>query len=250
MWTWLKNGMFWLVSFFNQLCGDWGLAIIVITILFRILITPLTIKQTKSTYAMQKVQPQMQALQVKYADDQPRMQEEMRKLYSENNVNPVSGCLPMFLQMPIFIILFQVLRDYLPTESSFFSLIPQLTLTPKGAWAQGIGYAIPYIVLMALFAVSSLIPMLTQQSGQRDQKTMIMSCVMMVFMVWISWGSPAGVLIFWDISSIIGVIQQTSLRAKYKREDEEIEAQKPTIEPVQTDVVRRVKKSRPKKKGK
>ena len=111
MWDIIKNWIFDVIQFFYNFCGDWGLAIIIVTVIFRILVAPLMHKQAKSSYQMQKVQPLMQEIQRKYADDPMRQQEEMQKLYAEAKFNPLAGCLPMILQMPIFIALFQVLSE-------------------------------------------------------------------------------------------------------------------------------------------
>ena len=91
MWDVFKDWIFDIIHFFYDFCGDWGLAIIIVTVIFRILISPLMHKQTKSSFQMQKVQPLMQELQRKYADDQPRLQEEMQKLYAEVKFNPLAG---------------------------------------------------------------------------------------------------------------------------------------------------------------
>ena len=84
-------------------------AIIALTVLFRLALMPLTIKQTKSMYEMQRIQPKIKELQKKYKDDKQKLQEETLKFYQDNKVNPFGGCLPMILQMPVFIALFQVL---------------------------------------------------------------------------------------------------------------------------------------------
>ena len=102
MWDAFKDLIFQIIQFFYDFCGDWGLAIIIVTVIFRVLISPLMHKQTKSSFQMQKVQPLMKEIQTKYADDPQRQQEEMQKLYAEVKFNPLAGCLPMLLQMPIF----------------------------------------------------------------------------------------------------------------------------------------------------
>lgn len=88
MWDVFKNWIFDVIQFFYSFCQDWGLAIIIVTVIFRIIISPLMHKQTKSSYQMQKVQPRMQEIQQKYADDPTRMQEEMQKLYADAKFNP------------------------------------------------------------------------------------------------------------------------------------------------------------------
>ena len=106
MWDVFKDWIFEAINFFYGLVGDWGLAIIIITVIFRIIVAPLMHKQAKSNFKMQKIQPQIAKLQEKYAGDQVRIGQETQKLYAEAHFNPLAGCLPMLLQMPIFIALF------------------------------------------------------------------------------------------------------------------------------------------------
>ena len=140
MWEALKDLTFQIIHFFYNIFGDWGMSIIVITVIFRVLLAPLMKKQITSSYNMQKMQPVMRELQTKYKDDPSRLQEEMQKLYAESHFNPLAGCLPMFLQMPIFILLFQVLREMgTRTQGStyeFYHLVPSLVTTPSMAWAE------------------------------------------------------------------------------------------------------------------
>ena len=109
----------------------------------------------------------MQEIQRKFADDPVRQQEEMQKLYAEAKFNPIAGCLPMLLQMPIFIALFQVLQEMgTRTHGStyeFYNLVPSLITTPSQAFAEGIGAFIPYVILMIIFAGATFLPMVLQQ---------------------------------------------------------------------------------------
>ena len=197
----------------------------------------------------------MQEIQRKYADDPMRQQEEMQKLYAEAKFNPLAGCLPMILQMPIFIALFQVLSEMGQrtegTSYAFYNLVPSLVTTPSQAFSQGFETFVPYVVLMIIFAGATFLPMVLQQMGNKDnpqrKQTLIMSGVMSLFMLWISWGSPAGVLLFWGASSLIGVAQQQiSLRIMKKKDAEAAETIE--VKPIEVDVTRKVKKPRPKKK--
>ena len=95
-----------LIEWFNTIVGDWGLAIILITIIFRAIMLPIMHKQTKSSYMMKKRNPEMNRIKELYADDQKRQSEELQKVYAEAKFNPISGCIPMFIQMPIFILLY------------------------------------------------------------------------------------------------------------------------------------------------
>ena len=257
MWSAFQQGIFYVIEWFYNLAGDWGLAIILITLLFRILIYPITRKQFQSTYKMQKLQPQIAELRTKYKDDPQRQQEETMKIYQEAKFNPLSGCLPMILQMPIFIALYGVLRA-LPTfieqsdlpasalPATLYGIVPDLSQAPSAVFAEGgIAAAAIYIVLMLLFSVSMLIPILLNKTKERQ--TLIMTGVMSVFMLWIGWSAPAGVLLYWDISSLVGVGQQAVSKKLLERKDANKEAETIEIKPVKVEVERKTKKSRPKK---
>lgn len=259
MWEVFKDWIFGVIQFFYDMCGDWGLAIIIVTIIFRIIVAPLMHKQAKSNFQMQRIQPQLQKIQQKYANDKVRLGQETQKIYAEAKFNPLMGCLPMLLQMPIFIALFQVLREMGYREEvqsfSFYNLVPNLTLTPEGAFVEGMGTFVPYLILMIVFAGATFFPMIQQQLSNKDnpQRTpmLLMSGIMSIFMLWISWGSPAGVLLFWGVSSLIGIGQNQFTLSRCKRQEakREAEAELETLsKPVEVDVVRKEKKKRPKKK--
>ena len=222
MWNAFVELLFTLLQQIYYVVGDWGLAIIVFTIIIRLLMTPLMIKQTRSMYELQKVQPLIKQIQEDYADDKELQNQKMAELYAEYKVNPFASCLPMLLQMPIFFALYQMLApitekaaggplaQYLASTSgtgSFFNIIPNLMLTANEVFDGGKGFVatIPYFILLALFAVSMYLPQLIQQ-GEKSQK--MMGLYMSLFMLFIGWSVPAGVLLYWDTSSLIGVAQQ------------------------------------------
>lgn len=255
MWEAIKDWIFNCIQFFQGIVGDWGLAIIIITVIFRLIVAPIMHKQIKSSFQMQKVQPLMKEIQTKFANDPVRQNEEMQKLYAETKFNPLAGCLPMLLQMPIFIAMFQTLREIGATHPeinyTFYGFVSDLTKTPADMWTQGIGAFLPYLVLMLVFAFATFLPMILQNlksdSQQRNQM-LLMGGIMTIMMLWISWGSPAGVLLFWGASSVIGIAQQQITMAFLRKEEAEKEAEAIDVQPVKVDVERRVKKKRPTKK--
>jgi YidC/Oxa1 family membrane protein insertase len=97
------------LAFFYDLVPNYGVAIILLTLVVMIIVTPLTLKGTRSMMMMQQLQPEMRKIQQKYKDDRQKLNEELLKFYKENNINPLGGCLPLLVQMPIFIVLYQVL---------------------------------------------------------------------------------------------------------------------------------------------
>jgi YidC/Oxa1 family membrane protein insertase len=203
---------------------------------------------------MQKLQPLLAEIKEKYANDPQRQQEETMKVYQEMKFNPLSGCLPMILQMPIFLALYGVLRE-LPTyieryhpgtadSATFYRLIPDLSAAPKEMFdPQNIFAVVPYIILMLLFGVSMLIPLLLNKTKERQ--TLMMTGVMAVVMIFVGWSAPAGVLLYWDVSSLLGAAQQALSRRLLDKKDAEEEAVE--IKPVKVEVERKEKKNRPKK---
>lgn len=256
MWEVIKDWVYNIIHFFYTFCGDWGLAIILVTIIFRIIVAPLMHMSARSSFMMQKIQPLMQEIQNKFGNDPVRQQQEMQKMYADIKFNPLIGCLPILLQMPIFIAMYQTLREMggRVEEGSyaFYSLVPDLVMTPGDALGQGFGPFIPYLILMIIFAGATFLPMIIQQlsnksNPQQSRQMIIMMSLMSLLMLWIAWGAPAGVLLFWGVSSLIGVAQnQISMRyfrSKDKREAEAIE-----VKPIEVSVTRRTQKKRQSKK--
>lgn len=234
-WAQLQQLLFQVLRSIEGVVGDWGLAIIVLTVLVRIALMPLTIKQTRSMYELQRIQPKIKELQKKYADDKEKLQEETLKYYQENKVNPFGGCLPTLIQMPLLIMLYQVLGgtadkpgamlEYFQESGlvgSFYGLIPDIAKTPSAVWsAEGLLAALPYIVLVIVFAVSIWLPQ-QLMPGEKQQK--MIGAYMAVVMLFFGWTAPAGVLLYWDVSSIWGVAQQQiMMRYMKKHPHDEVE---------------------------
>lgn len=233
--TWILSVLNWFYSWM----GDYGLSIIALTVAMRVLLIPLTIKQTKSMHEMQEIQPKLKALQEKYKNNKEKLQEETLKFYSENKVNPLGGCLPLLIQMPVFIALFQVLGNPknatvpnlvnyiggLPVEvqaaaKRFLFIIPDITLTPQKVFAGNTFFdaiipALPYLALVALFGLSVWLPqyMMTKDVQQRRIGT-----YMAVFMLYIGWVSPAGVLLYWVTSSAWQIAQQWLILRRFGKQ--------------------------------
>ena len=250
MWDSILQGTAWLLSQLASLVGDWGLAIIIVTLVIRLLLFPLQRKQYKSSFAMQEVQPKLQRIQEIYAGDQEKIQEETMKLYRETNFNPISGCLPMLIQMPIFIILFQTLRWHMTDYSnglpvSLYNILPDLTITIPDS-----GFSIVYVIFGILFIGFSVGPMAYQLTQNKDPQQRSMSIMMLIMFglmfVWMAWISPAGVILYWSLSSAFGFFQQIITNKVLKKEKQEkIEAD--VHKPVEVNVQRKEKKKRPHK---
>ena len=173
------------------------------------------------------------------------------KLYSEASFNPLMGCLPLFLQMPIFFALFTVVKN-VPVDASFFGILPSISDSVAGVLAaSGWAAAAPYIIFDLLFGVLTFVPMLmnTQMQGDERMQSITMGAVMSIIMLWFGWSCPAAVLLYYVTSSLWQVAQQqlvtNKVMEKARKEAEEAAKNKP----VEVNVVRKEKKPRPHKKN-
>ncbi|MBY4797805.1 YidC/Oxa1 family membrane protein insertase [Collinsella sp. AGMB00827] len=257
MWDWIVNIIFQVLQLIQGFATDWGLSIIILVLIIRLILTPLLLKSTKASARMQVLQPKLQEIQERYADDPQRQQEMMQKFYSENKFNPLAGCLPLLVQMPILFALFTLLRnlpDYFPDSTShfsFYNILPDLTMTPSLAFTHGVEVALPYVVVLLLFAVLTLIPTLYQsrnQTGTQAQSMRVMAIVMTIMMLWMGWNLPAGVLLYYDVSSLWQVVQQLLVTQRVMEKAKQDEEARFADEPIEVDVVRRERAPRPRKK--
>lgn len=253
MWEWFINLLTAILAGIEGFVGDWGLAVIVLTLIIRLILTPLMTHSTKSTARMQVMQPKLKEIQDRYADDPTRQAEELRKVYADMKFNPLGGCLPLILQMPVFFGLFSVVRN-VPADASFFSILPSISLSvAQVVETSGIVAAIPYIAFDVLFGVLTFVPMMltarTQPAEQRSQSYM-MGGVMAILMLWFGWAScPAAVLLYYVTSSLWQVVQQQLITKRVIEKAKADAAAEAANKPIEVDVVRREKKPRPHKKA-
>lgn len=189
-----------IVSFFYNLTvsmgiANYGVAIILMTLVIKMLLYPLTVKQVRSMKAMQEMQPRIKEIQEKYKKDPERMQREMSQLYKEAGTNPLSGCLPILLQMPILIGIFYALRD--------FDYIQQ----PSFLWMADLAQPDPFYVLPVLSALSTYVQS-KQTTTDSSAQSKMMVMFMPVFIGYISLTFPAGLVLYWVVSNLAQILQQ------------------------------------------
>ncbi|HJA29382.1 MAG TPA: YidC/Oxa1 family membrane protein insertase [Candidatus Olsenella pullicola] len=252
MWEWFIGFLTTVLAGIEGFVGDWGLAVIVLTIIVRLILTPLMAHSTKSTARMQVMQPKLQEIQERYADDPERQAEELRKVYADMKFNPLGGCLPIFLQMPIFFGLFSVVRE-VPADACFYGILPSISQSVQQVLeASGWVAAAPYIIFDLLFGVLTFIPMVmnvaNQDSAQRSQ-TMLMGGVMALMMLWFGWGVPSAVLLYYVTSSLWQVVQQQVITKRVMEKAKTEAEAEAANKPIEVDVVRREKKPRQHKKS-
>jgi YidC/Oxa1 family membrane protein insertase len=251
------------LAFFYDLTGNYAVAIILLTLCVMIIVTPLTLKGTRSMMMMQQLQPDMKKIQARYKDDRQKLNEELLKFYKENNINPVGGCLPLLVQAPVFLVLYQVLRGltrrvsdlganagweagqqvvqgsnfvpskppsiervfdpaFLDQSSQMYQDLSQstqmrafgldLSESASQAFSTGFVHALPFLVLIAIVAVTGVLQQRQIQgrnpnSQVNPQQQMIMK-IMPIFLPVISFGLPAGLVLYFAVSNMYRIGQQ------------------------------------------
>ena len=204
---------------------SYALAIILISILIKILLYPLMTKQMKSMMNMQEVQPKLEYLQKKYKNNPEKMNEEVMKLYKEYKINPMGGCLPLLIQMPILIGLFGALRQY------HFENLEHATFF----WIPNLGDKDPFFILPVLVALTMFlqqkISMGSNPNAMAANPTMkTMMYVMPAMMLFICWSMPSGLCLYWAVFSVLSIFQQQMLNKAREKEKAaraaELEAEK------------------------
>ncbi|EFM93702.1 Inner membrane protein oxaA [Actinobacillus pleuropneumoniae serovar 11 str. 56153] len=197
-WVWfIAKPLFALLTFIQSIVTNWGLAIIGVTIVVKTILYPLTKAQYTSMARMRMLQPKIQEMRERFGDDRQRMSQEMMKLYKEEKVNPMGGCLPILIQMPIFIALYWTFMEAV-----------ELRHAPFFGWIQDLSAQDPYYILPLLMGASMFLLQKMSPSPVTDpvqQKVMTFMPVMFtVFFLWF----PSGLVLYWLTSNIITIVQQ------------------------------------------
>ena len=188
--------VFYAIRYLHDLTHNYGVAIIIVTIGIKLLLAPLAYKSYKSMKDMAAVQPELMALQKKYADDRDRLNKELIKLYKDKKVNPVGGCLPMFFQVPIFVALFNIL--YMTIE---------LRQAPFMLWVKDLSVQDPYYVLPILMGVTMFIQQKIQPTTMDPKQAQIM-LLLPVFLTFLFVTFPAGLVLYWLTNNVLTITQQ------------------------------------------
>lgn len=194
-----------LTVFYNLTAGigiaNYGLAIILLTLVIKIVLYPLTVKQIQSMRGMQEIQPKVKALQEKYKGNPEKINKEMAAIYKEHHVNPLAGCLPLLIQMPFLIAIFFAIRDY------------QYLQQPNFLWVQDLAHPDPLYILPALSALTTFIQT-KQTTIDNSQQNKMMLYFMPLFIGYISLSFPSGLVLYWVMSNIAQIVQQWWLYRK------------------------------------
>ena len=210
----ISKVLFWILDSVHKVLGNWGWAIIVLTLIVKIILMPIANKSYYSMAKMRAIAPRLQALKDDHGDDRMRMSQEMMKIYKEEQVNPMAGCLPVLLQMPIFLALYWVLVESV-----------QLRHAPWILWIKDLSAMDPYFILpllmgAAMFFQQHLNPQPTDPMQARVLK--FMPIIFTVFMLFF----PAGLVLYWTVNNVFSMVQQYVINKKVEAEQAKKDALK------------------------
>lgn len=213
LWRWLCYGLVWVLNLFYSLIPNYGVAIILLTILVRVVFWPLTHKSTVGMRKMQEIQPLMKEIQAKYKGNPQRLQQETWQLYREHKVNPLSSCLPMIVQIPVFFALFVVLRGAVELRFAPFLWIKDLSQPEAlcAGWFPFGGLNVLPILMAVTMALQSAI---TPSAGDKAQQRLMM-VFMPIMMLVMFYNFASALSLYWTLSQVMSIAQMWWIRKKY-----------------------------------
>lgn len=199
-----------LLYFHQQFGLPWWLAIVLLTVLVRTLLFPLTVRQVKSMRAMQELRPELDKIRKKYKDNRQKQQQEQMKLFQDRKVNPLGGCLPILLQMPIIIGIFYVVRKFGGDPAR--DIAPEYPSFRDGGlfWFQDLSVYDPTLILPILSAVTMLLSMEITNKSMEPQQRWIMRIMPIGITVFL-WRFPAGLFVYWITSNLVTLVQNYTI---------------------------------------
>ncbi|KPK32973.1 MAG: insertase, partial [Betaproteobacteria bacterium SG8_40] len=188
--------LFWLLSTIHGWVGNWGVAIVLLTVIIKLIFYPLSAASYKSMAKMRVLAPKLQALKETYGDDRQRMQQAMMEMYKTEKINPLGGCLPILVQIPVFIALYWVLLASVELRNAPFIL-----------WIHDLSAKDPYYVLPVLMGLSMIVQSWLSPTPPDPVQAKIMKIMPVVFSVFFFF-FPAGLVLYWLVNNILSIAQQ------------------------------------------
>ena len=213
MWRWVCYPMVWVLNLFHSWVPSFGIGIILLTILVRLVFWPLTHKSTVSMRRMSEIQPKMKEIREKFKDNPQRLQQETWALYRDNKVNPLASCLPMLVQIPVFIALFTVLRSAVELRYAPFLWIADLS-EPENLFPGFFPFGGLNILPILMAVTMGLQSALTPSTGDKQQQRMMM-IMMPIMMLVMFYSFPSALSLYWTLSQVLSIVQMWYIRKRY-----------------------------------
>lgn len=191
------------LNFFYSLTGNYGIAIIFLTIAINIALYPLSLSSIVQMAAMQKIQPKIQEIQKRLKDKPQELQKELMEVYKKEKVNPFGGCLPMLLKIPFFIGFFMALQS-----TEFLAIIANPKINASFLWMPNLAKPDHLYIMIALIAITTYYAQKTMPGSKGNEQMAMMNNIMPFFIAFISIGFPSGVQLYWVVSNALSVLQQ------------------------------------------
>ena len=197
--------LFWLLSWLHSLTSNWGWAIILVTVIIKIVFFPLSAASYKSMAKMRVLAPRLQRMKELYGDDKAKMQQEMMNLYRTEKINPLGGCLPILVQIPVFIALYWVLLGSV-----------EMRQAPWLGWIQDLSVRDPYFILPLIMGASMLVQFKLNPSPPDPMQAKIMMLMPIIFTVMFLW-FPSGLVLYWTVNNLLSIGQQWQITRMIER---------------------------------
>lgn len=216
---WLVDIFAMFLSFLYKLIPNYGVVILIFSIIIKIIMHPLTHKSMDASIKMQKIQPQVAALQAQYKGDPKRMQTELATLYKEAGASPLGGCLPLLLQMPVFFALYTVLRYSLDMRMAHFVGYLKDLSEPDPLYILPILMAV-FMIVQSLMMAPKKVPgaVVDEKQAAMQQSQKMMTWIMPVVLFFVFKSMPAGLVLYWTVFNILSIGQQYLLQKKFNKE--------------------------------
>ncbi|MCM2129299.1 membrane protein insertase YidC [Larsenimonas rhizosphaerae] len=209
-WLWfIATPLFLILKFIHGIIGNWGWSIILLTCFVKAVLFPLSAKAYKSMAKMRKMQPEMQRIKELHGDDRQKMSQEMMKFYQKEKINPLGGCLPMVIQMPVFIALYWMLMESIELRHAPFML-----------WIHDLSAQDPYFILPILMGLSMFLQQQLNPTPPDPTQAKIMKMLPIIFTFFFLW-FPAGLVLYWITNNCLSIAQQYFVTRQVERGDKD-----------------------------
>lgn len=193
---WIAQPLFWVLSIIHSFVGNWGWSIILLTVLIKLVFFPLSATSYRSMANMRRVGPKLQALREQFGDDRQKMSQAMMELYKKEKINPLGGCLPILVQMPVFIALYWVLMESVEMRQAEWMF-----------WITDLSLKDPYFVLPILMGASMFVQQMLNPTPPDPMQARVMKMLPLIFTVFFLW-FPSGLVLYWVVNNVLSIGQQ------------------------------------------